>query len=205
MVTKGITTALPKMTKGDSTTFGKVLADKGSKYGLDKPDSLRRFLATIKEETGGKGFASGENLNYSADALKKLFTAAKRNPQLADKLGRTKDHKADQEGIANLIYGGRLGNTQEGDGWRFRGMGSIQLTGRANFEKVGKLMGMTAEELASKRDDKEVQLEVAMAFWRLNGLDKDVSMDETTDKVNKHTESRATRQQTYDDLGKIFI
>lgn len=192
------------MTKTDSTIFKSVLDKNATKYGLDKPNSMRRFLATIKEETGGKGFAAGENLNYTPKALTDLFTAARRDPQLAEKLGRTKDHKADQEGIANLIYGGRMGNTEPGDGWKFRGMGSIQLTGRNNFTKVAKLMGMTADELASKRDDKEVQLEVAMAFWKLNGLDKEMTMDATTDIINKYTESRETRQKTYDELGNIF-
>tara|TARA_B110000977_G_scaffold187664_1_gene255037 strand:+ start:498 stop:1583 length:1086 start_codon:yes stop_codon:yes gene_type:complete len=202
----GISAALPKVGTGGSDIYKNMLETKGAQYGLDTPDSVRRFLATIKEETGGKGFAASENLNYSVKALLKTFRNARNNEEEAKRIGYTDTQDADQKAIANLVYADRNGNgdTASGDGWKFRGMGSIQLTGRDNYRAVGELMGLTADELADKRDDKAVQLEAAMAYWKLNNLGEDITMDKTTDIVNKHTASRAARQKTYDDLGNVF-
>ncbi|NMG46013.1 hypothetical protein GPA22_20040 [Aromatoleum toluvorans] len=121
-------------------------ADLG-KYKLDTPFRRAHFFGQIKREAGPTLSGAAESLNYSPEGLKGTFGYYKRNPSDAQTDGRSvttlpngaKQKKpADQETIANKAYGtGRksieLGNTEAGDGWRFRGRGMKQLTGRRNY------------------------------------------------------------------------
>lgn len=99
---------------------------------------LAHFLGQVHHETGG--FSNGrENMDYSVTALLNNFGRHRISEVDARRLGRTSNQPANQQEIANVIYGGEwgrrnLGNTQPNDGWRFRGNGSIQLTGRANHQ-----------------------------------------------------------------------
>lgn len=98
-------------------------------------------MATPMIETGGTYSPMTENLNYSVDALKSKF-GNRISASDAAKYGRTAMQKANQEMIANIIYGGEwgkknLGNTQPGDGWKYRGRSLTQVTGRRNYAKFG--------------------------------------------------------------------
>lgn len=89
-----------------------------------------------------------ESLNYSVEGLLQTFGRHRISAEDCARLGRTRDRPADQEAIANILYGGafgraQLGNTEPGDGWRFRGGGFKQITGRANYERYG----VTLEDL----------------------------------------------------------
>lgn len=102
------------------------------------------FLATVYYES--KYLTNlVENLNYSTDALLKKFSRRRISYEEALKHGRNSRHPANQEAIANCIYGGKwglehLGNHLPGDGWHFRGQGSIQLTGSWNWQEFGKYL-----------------------------------------------------------------
>lgn len=103
---------------------------------------LAYMFATAYHETGAKLVASVESLNYSADGLMKTFGRHRISAADCKKYGRSATKAADQQAIANLIYGGQwgrdnLGNTEPGDGWNFRGRGLVQITGRANYAKYG--------------------------------------------------------------------
>jgi putative chitinase len=109
--------------------------------GIITPVRIQHFFAQMATETAGLK-AIAENLNYKATALRSLFSKERISDNDCTKLGRTDDHAADQEAIANTIYGGawgkkHLGNTKKGDGWRYRGSGFIQTTGRTNFRAAG--------------------------------------------------------------------
>lgn len=83
-----------------------------------------------------------ENLNYAATSLIRMFGRHRISEADALKFGRTSQHPAHQNAIANIIYGGawgrkNLGNTEPGDGWRYRGGGDKQITGRANYREAG--------------------------------------------------------------------
>lgn len=87
-----------------------------------------------------------ENLNYSTDALIKSFSRSRISMEDALRYGRQAGRPANQEAIANAVYGGEwgrrnLGNTQPNDGWHFRGVGPIQLTGRANITAFARWYG----------------------------------------------------------------
>lgn len=100
------------------------------------------ILATDYHETGKTMQPVSENLNYSVEALKQKYAPRRISIADAEKYGRSGSRPADQPAIANRIYGGKwgidnLGNTQEGDGWAFRGRGKAQITGRRNYRAFG--------------------------------------------------------------------
>lgn len=115
------------------------------KYGLDVPDIFHEYIATTAHESGG--FTSkSENLNYGAYGLASTWPsryAIKGKPnELAFKLARN------PQAIANNAYANRNGNGNEasGDGWRYRGGGDIQLTGRGIIGAYAKFINKPVEE-----------------------------------------------------------
>lgn len=101
---------------------------------LNSPKRLAHFFGQVLQE-GGQRMRLVESLDYRADRLGAIFSYFRRNPDEALLYGRTADHPADQEAIANRAYADRNGNgsIESGDGWRFRGRGLKQVTGRANY------------------------------------------------------------------------
>lgn len=133
-------------------------------YEINTPLRLGHFLGQGLVETGWFKYAI-ENLNYSEDALKKTFSHYRNDPALA------RQHARKPELIANTVYGGRMGNKDPGDGWKFRGRGFIQLTGRDNYQRYGDAAGL---DLIADPDiivrDLTKSIQVAAAFWQWNRL-----------------------------------
>lgn len=103
--------------------------------GITNKLEISMFLAQMSHESG-EFVKLSESLNYSPAGL--MATWPKRfTKQIAEKLGRTKEHPANQVAIANLVYGSRMGNekngTQDNDGYEYRGGGYMQLTGYDNY------------------------------------------------------------------------
>ena len=101
---------------------------------------LAMFLAQIGHESDGLT-ALEEKLSYSAARLMQVWPARFRTIAVAQTVaGRP-------QSLANLVYAGRMGNgpADSGDGWRYRGRGYIQLTGRANYRAVGRACGLDLE------------------------------------------------------------
>jgi putative chitinase len=109
--------------------------------GINTPLRTQHFFSEVATETRAIQ-AIAENLNYKVEALIAKFSRARISEADCHRLGRSPAHPADQEAIANTIYGGpwgekNLGNKQPGDGWAYRGSGFIQTTGRSNFRAAG--------------------------------------------------------------------
>ncbi|MGJ7039139.1 putative chitinase [Shinella sp. BE166] len=107
-----------------------AILDEGEKRGT----SLFHLAAILSEayhETGGRMQPISENLNYSAKRMTQVWPS--RFPTIAAAQPYANNPKA----LANKVYGGRLGNKFQDDGWRFRGRGLAQITGRENYEKFG--------------------------------------------------------------------
>ena len=133
------------------------------KFKINTPLRLAHFLAQCGHESGGFK-AVQENLNYSADGLKKIFP--KYFPgNLAESYARN------PEKIASKVYGGRMGNGPEAtkEGFKFRGRGYIQLTGKDNYTAFGKSIG---EDTVSNPDLVATKYPLASAAWFFskNGL-----------------------------------
>ena len=130
-------------------------------FGITAPADLAMFIAQIGHESGGFT-AVVENLNYTPAAL--VATFGKRiTQQQADALGRTTQHAARQDAIANLVYSNRLGNKSAGDGWKYRGRGLIQITGLDNYRTCGAALKL---DLVSGPEQLEQDLQAARsAAW----------------------------------------
>jgi putative chitinase len=163
------------------------------------PVRAAHFFAQTSHETGGfKAFS--ENLNYSAQGLQGIF--GKYFP------GTLEESYARQpEKIANRVYASRMGNGDEasGDGWKFRGRGALQLTGKSNYEAFAKYLGtneiMTNPDLVATK----YSFDSAMFFFEKNKLwaicDKginDAAILELTKRINGGTHGLEDRKvKTY--------
>lgn len=105
------------------------------RFGVTTPVSQAKFMGQIVQESAGLTCLL-ENLNYSAKRLCQVWP--KRFPTLKDALPYANNPQA----LANKVYGGRMGNTKEGDGWRYRGRGLKQLTGFDNYKAEGEALGL---------------------------------------------------------------
>jgi putative chitinase len=111
------------------------IPDTAKKFNITTPLRLAHFLSQCGHESGGFRLVN-ENVNYSAAGLKGIF--GKYFPgNLAESYARQ------PQKIASRVYGGRMGNGAEstGDGYKFRGRGYIQLTGKDNYTRFGKFIG----------------------------------------------------------------
>ena len=171
-----------------------MIPDTAAKFQINTPLRLAHFLAQCGHESGGFR-ATQENLNYSAKGLNGIFkkyfpteasaAAYARNPQK----------------IANKVYGGRMGNGLEasGEGYKFRGRGYIQLTGKDNYTAFGKAIG---EDICANPDKVASTYALLSAAWFFskNGLHKmadggatDAVVTSITKRVNGGTIGLADR------------
>ena len=107
------------------------------KYGIDTNKRQAAFIGQCMHESGGFKLLE-ENLNYSAKALMSTWPSRFPTEEMANQYARN------PEKIANKVYGGRMGNADEssGEGWKYRGRGIKQLTGKENYERCGSSLGV---------------------------------------------------------------
>ena len=171
-----------------------MLPDTMAKFELNTPLRLAHFLAQAGHESGGFK-AVNENLNYGAKGLLGIFK--KYFPTEA----KAALYERKPEKIANLVYGGRMGNGVEatGDGYKFRGRGFIQLTGRDNYVAFSKAIN---EDLTMNPDLVATKYPLLSAAWffHKNGLHKmadggatDAVVTSVTKRVNGGTIGLADR------------
>lgn len=134
--------------------------------GIQGHRELGNFMGQMQVESGGFSRMS-ENLNYSGERLLAVFPG--RNGM--DDLKKANEIAAGgPEAIANEIYGGRwgkvnLGNTESGDGWKYHGRGFVQLTGRANYEQIGKEMNLDLVNHPELAENREIAAKIAVHYW----------------------------------------
>jgi putative chitinase len=176
-----------------------ALCDILPKYDITTPRRVAHFISQCAHESNN--FRSlEENLNYSEKSLNAVFPryfgAGKRNAA---------DYARQPEKIANYVYmdefrSAKMGNVNEGDGWRFRGRGLKQLTGRHNYTAFGKSVNMTAEEAANYVATEKGAIESAAWFWDTNKLNTIADTDDVvkmTKRINGGNIGLADRQQRY--------
>ena len=181
------------------------------KFGLNTDLRLAMFLAQVREEIGPEFKVVRENLNYSPTALMKTYKAF--NSKLANEYGRSDDKKANQVVIANIAYANKLGNGNadsdgdgdmdaDDDGWKYRGAGCLQITGKANFAEVQKrIVAKTGSE--ANPDTMEGFLLFGFAYWLWRDCYRAADtgdIDKVTAIINKYTSSYDSRKEHYNKI-----
>ena len=139
-------------------------------YEIDTPQRMAAFIAQCAHESGSFMFLT-ENLNYRWQSLRKVFPKYFPTDELAQDYANRPNK---QEAIANRIYASRMGNGPEesGDGYRFRGRGLIQLTGRSNYTWFAASLEISPEEATEYLTTFEGAAQSACWFWETNKLNQ---------------------------------
>ena len=139
-------------------------------YQIDTSKRIAAFVAQCSHESAGFT-ALQENLNYSAGTLRRIFPRYFPTDEMAQEYVSLPNK---QEAIANLVYASRMGNgdPESGDGYRFRGRGLIQLTGRDNYTFFAGSLGISVEEASTYLETFEGAAQSACWFWETNNLNQ---------------------------------
>lgn len=172
------------------------LLHRAREAGITHPRELANFMGQMQIESGGYNRMS-ENLHYSGRRLLEVFPGRNGMDTVAE---ANQIAAGGPKSIANAIYGGtwgkkNLGNTQPDDGWTYHGRGYVQLTGRANYARVGKELGLDLVNHPELAEDRENAARIAIHYWKTrvipNGHQFDVR--EATRDINggyKHLSER---------------
>ena len=160
------------------------------------PRRVAGFLAQIAHESGGFNFVA-ENLNYSAKGLMTIFKKYFPNEELANQYARK------PEKIANKVYANRMKNGPEesGDGWKFRGRGLIQLTGRDNYTRFAAALDLDIDSTIAYLETPNGAVASAGWFWDNNKLNQFCDKDDfitLTKRINGGTIGLADRKHHYE-------
>ena len=178
-----------------------------TRYKIDSPVRAAAFLAQIGHESAGLT-AVVENLNYSAPGLAATWPNRYRGPdgkpnQLALAISRN------PEQIANNTYADRMGNgpARSGDGWKYRGRGYIQTTGRANYEALTKALGINFVAVPDLLEQPEYAALSAAYFWQSKGLNELADADQLdaiTRRINGGTNGAADRKARWEKAKSVL-
>lgn len=176
------------------------------KFAVNTPLRLAHFLAQCGHESGGFRLTQ-ENLNYSAKGLMGIFKKYFPTQALANAYARQ------PQKIANRVYGNRMGNGPEtsGEGFKFRGRGYIQLTGKQNYTAFD---ASVPESIVDNPDLVATKYPLASAawFWSKNGLNKiadegatDAVVTKVTRRVNGGTIGLADRIKHFKEYHELLV
>jgi len=165
-------------------------------YEMDSPLRIAGFLSQIIHESGAFNLTK-ENLNYSADGLRKTFGKYFPTMELANQYARQ------PEKIANRVYANRMHNGDEasGDGYRFCGRGLIQITGRENYTKFAAALDMSLDSCVIYMETPEGACSSAGWFWDTNQLNDYCDSGDfitLTKRINGGTNGIDDRRRVYD-------
>jgi putative chitinase len=185
MITRAQLLAIMPNAAPAAPQYLRPLGEAMGRYAIDRPARQAAFLAQLAHESGQLRRVQ-ENLNYAWDGLRKVFPRHFRSDAEAQAYDRQ------PERIANRVYANRMLNGDEasGDGWRFRGRGPIQVTGRENYRKAGQALGIGLESDPDRMLDPATGCLAAAWFWHSRGLntladaDSENGFREITRRIN---------------------
>ena len=184
--------------------------------GISSALRIAHALAQQCVETG-RFSTMVESLNYSEAGLLATFSRTRISAADCARLGRKSGDPPlpaeRQEMIANIVYGdtfgrGQLGNTQPGDGWRFRGRGAKQTTGRANYARVKALTGIDVITTPALLENPDQGMRAACVFWtdkRCNAFADADDIEALTRAVNGGTNGLADRKVALDRAKAVLL
>ena len=157
---------MPKLSMANALAFTPYLEAAMREHEITSKRRRCAFLAQLAHESR-QLTRWEENLNYSATRLMQVFPKYFKSMAVADQYAH------EPQAIANRVYANRMGNRAEtSDGWKFRGRGPIGLTGRSNYRRFGKLLGVNLEREPDQAARIEVGFQIAGQFWSVGGLNE---------------------------------
>jgi putative chitinase len=182
--------------------LAEALSEQFEKYDINTVNRAAGFLAQCGHESNGFTVLK-ENLNYSADGLNKIFK--KYFPTVAS----ATPYARNPEKIANKVYANRMlnGDEKSGDGYKFRGRGAIQLTGKENYTKYANSVGITIDEAVADLETLDGAIESACWFWKTNGLNAICDADDIikmTKRINGGTIGLEDRKKHYEHAKELL-
>lgn len=148
-----------------------VIDHEAPNYGIRTPLRLAHFLGQCSHESAGF-VRLVENLSYSAQRLCQVW------PKRFSSVPFAANYAYNPSVLANLVYKDRLGNTQQGDGWKYRGRGFIQLTGRDNYAAAQERLHFPLIDKPELAADPSIAVKTALDFWQHNGLNELADTDD---------------------------
>jgi putative chitinase len=155
----------------------------------DHPLRLAHFLAQVCHETGGLTILV-ENLNYRAARIVEMGQASPPGSRWRSLVPRATQLAGNPRAMANAVYGGRMGNVDPGDGWKYIGRGLLQITGRDHYARVGRALAIPLEAQPELAIAPEHALAIALETWRGSGCDAPADADDivaVTRRINGGT------------------
>lgn len=180
----------------------KALNEQLPKYDIDTKNRVAAFLAQFSHESV-EFTKSTENLNYSAQGLRKIFPKYFSTDAIANQYARQ------PQKIANKVYANRMGNGNEasGDGWKHRGLGYAQTTGKDNQSAFASYINKSLEETLQYLQTPTGSLESACFYWYRNNLNRWVDkndFDGLSKKINGGTIGLQHRRELYNKILPIL-
>lgn len=151
--------------RADGIVMAPALDRAMAEYQIATPARICHFLGQIHHESKGLTRLE-EDLNYSAKRLTEVWP--KRFPTIA----AAAPYAGNPRKLAEKTYGGRLGNTAPGDGWKYRGGGLIMNTGRENYERPGELIGVDLVAQPELLRTPAIAALSAAAYWADHGCNE---------------------------------
>lgn len=182
-----VVTPKPPIVKPAVTEAAKTVAKVGagtivaglSAVGVTNAYAQAAVLANVKKESDFK--LTSENLNYTTvERLREVFPS-KSKSKTDDEL---KQYLKNPEGLAEFVYGGKMKNDNPGDGFKYRGRGSIQLTGKENYEYYGKLLKVDLVKDPDLVLNPEINAKI-VALYTKQTLGKKVNEFKTQEEANR--------------------
>lgn len=181
---------------GGSKARKQALQVEMANSGITDPREQAMFMAQMDHESGGFK-ATEESFNYrSADRLMAVSGSARKHGKPAVEAAMAQGPEA----IAELMYGGRMGNTEKGDAHKYRGRGAIQLTGKDNYAAASKDLGLDLVSNPELAEDPAVAAKVATWYWKKNNLGEAARKGDVTSvtkRINGGTNGLADRNSKY--------
>jgi len=184
----------PRTKTATLESYIKPLNDVCGQYAINTNERIAMFLAQVGHESGGLSVIE-ENLNYRPERLAVVFPKYFKDVNIADYANKP-------EKIANRVYANRMGNGPEasGDGFKFRGRGLIQLTGKSNYSAFASDMSMTLDQAIKYLSTPMGAAMSAGWFWNKNNLNQWADNSDVltvTKKINGGTNGLEERNHLF--------
>ena len=165
---------MPQAKDNDIQHYLSAIQTRLATFDINTPLRVAHFIAQVAHESGQFKYKV-ENLNYSARALRLVFGKYFHTDDIAEQYARN------PEKIANVVYANRMGNGDigSGDGWKYRGRGLIQLTGKENYRTCGNAIGLPlVDQPDALEKDPNVAVMTACYFWHSRHLNQYADQDD---------------------------